>query len=140
MNKNIIIAIIVGIVVLSISCLFLLGMMLKDDKFNSNYSNDFIGSWNATIQSKDEFNPFSYNYLWTFYDNETAHFETFWINDTITKPLSRWGSFKVTESKLIIEAEKEEDEPIEYLYNFSEDKNKIVFSLPNGTITFYRKQ
>lgn len=140
MNKNIIIVIIIIVIVFSISCLILLEIMQKDNKNNSNYSNDFIGIWNATVQSKDEFNPFTYNYLWEFYNNETAHFQTFFINETITKPLSRWGLFKVTESKLIIEAEKDEDKPIEYLYSFSEDKNKIVFSLPNGTITFYKKQ
>jgi len=140
MNKNIVIVIIVGVIGFSIACLFVLEIMLEDNKDNSSYSNDFIGVWNATIQSKDEFNPFTYNYLWTFYDNETAYFQTLFINETITEPLARWGSFEVTESKLIIEAEKEEDKPIEYLYSFSEDKNKIVFSLPDGTITFYKKQ
>jgi len=140
MNKDIIIVIVIGAIVFSIVCLFLLDVALKDDKDNSSYSNDFIGVWNATIQSKDEFNPFTYNYLWTFYENGTAYFQTFFINETITEPLARWGSFEVTESKLIIEAEKEEDKSIEYLYSFSEDKNKIIFSLPNGIITFYKKQ
>ena len=85
MNKNIIIIIIVGVIGLGIACLFVLEIMLEDNKDNSSYSNDFIGVWNATIQSKDEFNPFTYNYLWIFYDNGTAYFQTFFINETISK-------------------------------------------------------
>ena len=140
MNKNIIIVIILGVIVFSVACLFIFEIKSEDNKDNSSYSNDFIGVWNATIQSKDEFNPFTFNYLWTFYNNETAYFQTFYNNDTINKPLARWGSYEVTDIKLIIEAEKEGDTPIEYLYSFSEDKNKIIFSLSDGMITFNKRQ
>lgn len=97
----------------------------------------FFGSWSASEQSDNESNQVKASYLWSFYQNQSAHLITEFENETMYDTLKAWRVYRVTNESLVLYSSA--GEPQFYGYSFSDQNQKLTLTSEKGSLTFTKE-
>jgi hypothetical protein len=117
------------------------GITVKEPTINTNNPYGpvelFFGSWSANEESENQSNQMKASYLWSFYQNQSAHLVTEFENETMYDTLEAWRIYRVTNESLVLYSSI--GEPQFYGYSFSDQNQKLTLDSEKGSLTFSKE-